>query len=127
MIIGPDLMVQLGLMVDFKRQAPQWDGATVHTKDPRDLLGKSDLTKREMREAVMQTAEPASTREYTEGIVKILENTYAKVDLKQVVDNAIQLNAKERTMLLILLKDFEDLFDELFQPKTSTFSTRPLI
>ena len=29
MIIGLDLMVQLGLSVDFKRQFLQWDGVTV--------------------------------------------------------------------------------------------------
>ena len=39
MIIGRDLMVQLGLTADFKRQVLQWDGATVHMKDPRSLLG----------------------------------------------------------------------------------------
>ena len=32
MIIGCKLMVQLGLMADFKRQVLQWDGATVPMK-----------------------------------------------------------------------------------------------
>ena len=32
MIIGCNLMVQLGLMADFKRQVLQWDGATVPMK-----------------------------------------------------------------------------------------------
>ena len=31
MIIGRDLMVQLGLAADFKCQVLQWDGPTVHT------------------------------------------------------------------------------------------------
>ena len=66
MIIGHDLMVQIGLTSNFKRQVLQWDGATVHMKDPRNLLGKSDLTKRKMREVVMQTAEPDSTQEATD-------------------------------------------------------------
>ena len=30
MIIGRDLMVQLGLIANFKRQILQWDGATIH-------------------------------------------------------------------------------------------------
>ena len=42
-------------------------------------------------------------------MVKILDITYAKVDLKHVV-NDIQLNSEERTLLLSLLGDFEDLF-----------------
>ena len=61
MIIGRDLMVQLGLTDNFKRQVLQWDAATVHMKESRNVLGQSNLTKREMREVVMQTAEPAST------------------------------------------------------------------
>ena len=110
MIIGRDLMVQLGLMDEFKCKDFQCNGATVHMKEPSGLLGKSDLTKREMCELVMQTTEPASTREATERIVKILNSTYVKADLKQVSDNSTQLNAEEINQLLSLPKDFEDLF-----------------
>ena len=109
MIIGRDLMLHLGLTVDFKRQVLQWDGTTVNMKESRNLLGQSDLTKREMREVVMQTAEPASTWEATDIMVKIIYITYAKADLEQVV-NDIQMNAEERNLLPSLLEDFEDLF-----------------
>ena len=44
-------------------------------------------------------------------MLKIHESTYAKADLEQVVANAIHMNAEERTLLLILLGDFKDLFD----------------
>ena len=60
MIIGRDLMVYIGLMADFNRQVLQWDDDNIHMKEPSSMLGKSDLTKREMRKLVMQTAEPAS-------------------------------------------------------------------
>ena len=43
----------------------------------------------------MQTTEPASTRECTERMVQILDSTYAKADLEQVV-NASHLNDEER-------------------------------
>ena len=62
-------MVQIGLTTEFKRQVLQWDGATVHMKEPSGLLGKSDLTKREMRKVVMCTAELASKREATKRMV----------------------------------------------------------
>ena len=52
-IIGRDMMVQLGLTSDFKRQLLQWDGATLNMKEPSGLLDKSDLNKREMCEVVM--------------------------------------------------------------------------
>ena len=70
MIIGRDLMVQLGLSANFKRQVLQWDGTTLPMKEPSDLLGKSDLNKREIRKVVIHTAEPDSTREATERLVK---------------------------------------------------------
>ena len=56
MIIGRNLMVQIDTTDDFKRQVLQWDGATVHMKEPRSLLGQSDLTKHDMSEVVMKTA-----------------------------------------------------------------------
>ena len=61
-IIGHDLMVQLGMTADFKRKVLQWNGYTVHMKESSSLLGKSDLTKRKMRKVVMQTVEPDSTQ-----------------------------------------------------------------
>ena len=44
-------------------------------------------------------------------MVKILDSTYVKADLKQVANNATQLNAEEITRLLSFLEDFADLFD----------------
>ena len=64
-----------------------------------------------MREVVIQTEEKVSTRETTERLVKILDSTYEKADLKQVSDNANQMNAEETTQLLSLLEYFEELFD----------------
>ena len=59
-----------------------------------------------MREVAMYTAEPISTIEATEILLKFLNRTYAKAGLKQVVDNATQLNVEERTQPLRLLKYF---------------------
>ena len=53
MIIGSDLMVQVGPMADFKRQVLQWDGAKVSMKEPIGLLGKSYLNEHEMCDVVM--------------------------------------------------------------------------
>ena len=58
----------------------------------------------------MQTVGPDFTREDTDHMVKILDSTYVKAVRKQVFNNATQMNAKERTQLLSLLKDFQDLF-----------------
>ena len=44
-------------------------------------------------------------------MIKTLDSNYAKEKLKQVDDNATQLNAEGINMLLSLLEDFGDLFD----------------
>ena len=44
-------------------------------------------------------------------MVKILDSTYVKADLKRVADNKIQLYSEERTLLLSITKDFEDFFN----------------
>ena len=59
----------------------------------------------------MQTAEPASTRKATERLVRILDSTYTRENLKYVADNATHLNAEERTQSLRLLEYFQELFD----------------
>ena len=41
-------------------------------------------------------------------MVKILNITYVKADLKQVDGNVIYMNAEERTLLLNILEEFED-------------------
>ena len=53
MIVGCDLMIQLGLSSDFKLQVLKWDGLTAPTKDPSGMIGKTDLTSCEMRKVVM--------------------------------------------------------------------------
>ena len=60
----------------------------------------------------MQTEEQASTIEATEILVKILDSNYVKADLKQVDNNATQMNTEERTQILRLIKYFGELFDD---------------
>ena len=44
-------------------------------------------------------------------MVKILDITYAQADLEDLVAKSSQLNAEERTLLLSLPEDLEELFD----------------
>ena len=80
-------------------------------KEPINILEKSDSNKREVREVVMQNAEPASTRAATDILVKIFNITYSKAFLKQVADNTTQINDEEITQLLTILEGLEDFFD----------------
>ena len=76
-------------------------------------------------------------------MVKILESAYAKAYLKQVANNATQLEAEERTQLISLLEYFEELFcgtlgecykdpvnigiDPGYKPFNSKYYTVPII
>ena len=104
MIIGRDLMVHLGLLVNLKFQFLQWYGFVVPIKDPSILIGQIDLTSFEVCEGVIYTAEPVSTREATEIMVKILDSTYAKSYLEQVDTNVTHMNSDENTQPLGLIK-----------------------
>ena len=46
-----------------------------------------------MCNVVLQTTEPASTRDFTEILAKTLDSNYAKEDLEQVAANSVKLNA----------------------------------
>ena len=107
MIIGHDLTVQLDLVDYFKHKVLQWDGNTVHIKEPRGMLGKYDLNRCEMLKVVIQTVELNSTREATDQIDKILKSNYAKSEIKQVADTASHLNDEEITQLFNFLEDFK--------------------
>ena len=56
MTVGLDMMVQIGLMADFKRQVLKWDGTAVPMKETSNFLVQTDLTSCEMRKVVIQTS-----------------------------------------------------------------------
>ena len=60
----------------------------------------------------MKDAEPESTREATEILVKTLHSTYAKSDPEKVSANVVQLNTDKTIKFLGLLNKFEYLFDD---------------
>ena len=66
----------------------------------------------EIHEIIKQTAEQLATQEAsTERAIKILDSNYKAADLDKIANNAEQLNDEQRAKLLVLLKDFEDVFD----------------
>ena len=54
-IVVNDLMVQLGITANFKRQDHKWDNVLVPTKEPISLLFQTDGTGCKMREVIMHT------------------------------------------------------------------------
>ena len=63
-----------------------------------------------MHEMVMQAAETASTRKYTERVVKIIESTYSKANLDKVSKSSVQPKYEHNKELLGTINEFENLF-----------------
>jgi hypothetical protein len=108
MIIGRDLMKELGLIIDFSKMAVVWEGISIPMRDYHKL-GK--LNKMELNAVIQRSHEPIATQEATERMVKILDSNYKKADLAKVVAGTTHLDKGQREKLYRLLKEYEDLFD----------------
>ena len=53
MIMVCKLMVQLGLVADYKHKAIEWDNTVVNIKYPGNLIGKPKLTKHNIQSVVI--------------------------------------------------------------------------
>ena len=111
MIIGRDLLVKLGIDIRFTDQTIKWEDMLVPMKAFAPGKDHKSLSNREIRASIAQIAEPISTREATERVVRILDSNYAKANLEEVSEAATNLTEAERSMLLDLLKEFEDLIE----------------
>jgi hypothetical protein len=111
MVIGQDLLVKLGLITDYKRKVLIWDEVSVPMRSVYHTDSKPTFSLAEIKQIMTQTAEPITTQEATERIVRILNSKYEKTDLDQVAAGAEELDEHQQKKLLSLLKDFEDLFD----------------
>ena len=108
MIIGRDLLqaTKLGCITDFKHKVLTWEDISVVPI----AQCPPQFSRAEIHEIIKQTAEPLATQEATKQAVKILDSNYKAADLYKIVRNAEQLDDKQRAKLLVLLKDFEDIF-----------------
>ena len=111
MIIGRDLLRKLKIDVRFYDQTIKFEDQLIPMKSFKQFWENDHPTRKEARAMVLQSAEPKSTIEATNQVVKILDSHYEKANLEEVVQNAHSLNSKQKQQLFQLLKDFEDLFD----------------
>ncbi|MGH3053717.1 MAG: retropepsin-like aspartic protease, partial [Gaiellaceae bacterium] len=105
-IIGRDLMHELGIKLDFEKCVIGWDGAEIAMREYRPFY-TNDQAERELEES-FASDHVSST---TERVMKILDANYQKADLKKLANDCTHLEAEDQHSLYLLLKDFEDLFD----------------
>ena len=101
MIIGRDLLTELGIEFSFKKGTMSWDGAEVHMKD-NALFDTSDNIEE------IFNSEPISE---AERIQQIVDAKYCPADLEAEVKKCVELSSEEQQDLLYLLNKYKTLFD----------------
>ena len=106
MIIGRDLMHEIGINILFKEGIMEWDNATT----PMQSIDKlQDNYLEEFEQELMFTHDPVTTD--AERIQNIINAKYKKADLAEVVKECETLDKAEQEKLYKMLKKFEHLFD----------------
>ena len=99
MIIGRDILSELGINLNFKDMTVQWDTAVIPMKEIDSTIENSYAV--EDSEAV---------HDATERIKKILDAKYEPADLDEVVSACTHLTSAERDKLKNLLNKYKELF-----------------
>ena len=99
MIIGRDLMTELGIKIDFENLIVHWKEAEVPMRDPK-------ITTKEFFTQDTEIVEEAMTR-----VKKILDAKYEAADLKQIAAECTHLTKEQQQKLLEILDKHKSLFD----------------
>jgi hypothetical protein len=106
MIIGQDLLGELGIILNFNIKIVTWDTDNIPMKDRGTLISQNALT-----EVYLSTNEPHSLVNELSQSTKILDAEYKPAILKDVIQMCEILNTEEQHQLLKLLQKYEQIFD----------------
>src|SRR6478672_12336434 len=117
MIIGRDLLEELGMNFLFSSNLMEWDNASTPMLDP-DLFDQDNLD--QLANEMLYMHDPDTTE--AERIQEILDAKYCKADLEKLSQECEQLTREDQQKLLKLLQKYEHLFDGT----VGTWSTDPV-
>jgi hypothetical protein len=106
MIIGRDLLDELGINFLFSENLMEWDNATTPMLDPEMFC--TDFID-ELEQEILYMHDPDTTE--ADRIQEILKAKYCKADLHNLVKDCDQITKEEQEKLLALLQKYEHLFD----------------
>jgi hypothetical protein len=106
MIIGRDLLQELGINFLFSQELMEWDFATTPMLDPQ-MFDDKFIT--DLENEICYFHDPDTTK--ADRIQRILDVKYTQADLRQIADSCKELSRIEQDKLHSLLKKFEHLFD----------------
>ena len=105
MIIGMDLMTELGLVIDMAEKVVKWGELEVELKPLGTLSTANNL-----EQLYHMDVAPGAIKEAEERQRKILDADYSKTDMNEYVQSLKHLTDKEKEMLLDTLKRHPKLF-----------------
>jgi RNase H-like domain found in reverse transcriptase/Reverse transcriptase (RNA-dependent DNA polymerase)/Integrase zinc binding domain len=100
MIVGRDLLRELGIKIDFSTNTVEWDEAIIPMKPENATIEKA-----------FYVQDSTAVDEATERIKGILDAKYEAADLDDVVTKSLHLNDFQRLSLKKLLEKYRTLFD----------------
>jgi len=100
MIIGRDILEDLGIDLKFSTHEIEWDHNVIPFKDADEVKERSFFI-----------GEDSDLTEYLYSAQKILDNDYEAADLAQVAQDQSHLTPEERDQLEALLLKYKPLFD----------------
>ena len=106
MIIGRDLISELGMTFCFDTLLMEWDNATTPMIDP--CMFCEELID-DLEHEILYMHDPDTTE--AEEIHAILGAKYCSADLQTITQECSELDKEEQQKLLALLQKFEHLFD----------------
>jgi hypothetical protein len=118
MIIGRDLLHELGIHLLFSLGIMKWDNATVPMRDPSQLR---DSNLDDIEDEIFSIHDPTTTD--AARIQEIMDVKYAPADINGMVSKCDHLTNTERSDLKMLLSKFESLFDGTL---VGTWDTDPI-
>jgi hypothetical protein len=100
MIIGRDLLSEIGITLNFKENSIQWDDIEIPMK-PEDATTKTHF----------HIADSPSLDDATERIKHILDAKYEAANLQEIANSCTHLSDDEQQSLHMLLNKYNSLFD----------------
>ena len=105
MILGMDLLTEIGLFVNTEDKTVCWEGAAVPLKE------RGELQDAHVTEQLYHMAqEPNILKDAEERQARILESDYSKVDIDDFVDELQHLSRDEQRKLKKCLNEYKQLF-----------------
>jgi hypothetical protein len=100
LIIGRDLLSELGIILNFQELTITWEHAVCRMK-PQDCTHSTHY----------HIDDPEAVQQDSKRLKKILDAKYEKANLPKIIEGYSHLNKEQKNSLLKLLIKFESLFD----------------